>query len=650
MASGALASLAEQTGRTELLPELARPAPEPLPQPAPAVAALFNEARSQADRSPVSAARTIEKALKQAPDDVACLTLAVMIFTLSGKRARAEYFGRRGAALAPSVPAVHINLGNCLRDQQKYEEALACYRTALELAPQLIQTIFNLAQCLSQLNRPAEARDFYLQALSVKATTVPEKICQASALLTLDRLAEAERLLDSLLSEAPSHAQALMDLASVYRRTRRHEQAEALLDRLRAEQPGNALVLTNISGLYHEMHRYDDALAAARKAHALHPQEPGAMLAIANACSALGLLAEAERFALDAGARGRGRPLGTLALIHEQQGRYDEAIAIMEAVCAQEPEKGWPHFTLALALLRRGDFQRGWRELEWRWKWDQNPEIPRHQDKPVWTLQARKGKVLLWSEQGLGDSLQFLRYVPKLIEAGFQPIVEIQPPLARLARASLPCPVVARGETLPPFDYQIPFLSLPLALGTTDLSIPSPGPYLKAVAGAPPQWHKDDRLTVGLCWAGNPKHGRDNFRSLSLKQLAPLFDLDGVRFISVQKSLRAEDERDLAEFGARLETGWIGSCSDFAESAALIDCLDLVISVDTAIVHLAGGLGKRTWLMLPFCPDWRWLTGRDDSIWYESARLFRQDSQGGWEPVLRRIADEVKLLARTRAI
>jgi len=657
LAQDVLASLAERTGRTDLLPELAAPTGEPVPPPAPAVAALFDDAKRQAEqgRSMASAARTLEKALNKAPDDVACLILAVMIFTLSGNRTRAEFFGRRAVSLAPRVTAAHINLGNCLRDQQKYEEALACYKAALDLAPGMIQTLFNLAQCLSQLNRLDEADEFYLRTLASPAATLAEKTCHASALLRLDRLDQAEALLDRILQEAPAHGQALIDLASVYRRTRRHARAEELLNRVRDAQPSNQLVHVNLSGLYNEMHRYAEGLEAARKAYAINPREPGCITAMASSLSALGELGEAERYAREAMAVRRGRPVGILAVILEQQGRFDEAIGILRQIMAEDPEKGWAHFTLALSLLRRGKFEEGWRELEWRWKWEQNLEVPRGQHRPQWSKTARKGStVLVWTEQGLGDSLQCLRFVPKLLEAGFKPVVEIQKPLLSLARQTLACPVVAQDDPLPDFDYQIPFMSLPFAFNTAEGNIPATNAYLKADKAATEVWRDrlapDGRLLVGVTWAGNPRHGRDRFRSIPLERLTPLLELDDVRFVSLQRDLREGDEAVLAKLGGTLETQWIGECEDFAQTAALMSNLDLVIGVDSAVIHAAGGLGVATWLLLPFCPDWRWLTGREDSVWYDSLRLFRQSAHGDWQTPIDFVVDKMRRLAAERVI
>ena len=647
-AGEALASLAEQNGRTELVAELSPSVAEPMPPPDPAVAMLFEQAKRQVDQghSLSAAVRTIEKALKKAPDDVACLALAVMAFSLSGKQSRAEFFVRRAIALAPRIAGLHASLGNCLLEQRKYEEALASYRMAFDISPTIIQVRYNLAQCLTLMNRPKEAWEFYLLTVSQPPATLAEKICQASSLLVLNRLQEAEELLDQILAEAPAQEQALVDLIVLYRRTRRHTLAEELLLRVGKKRPSDAWVYRELSIVYLETRRPAEALEAARRAHAL---KPTAFMALAGALSALGKLTEAEHYAREALSHQHGRRHGEIAMlmvILEQLGRFDEALSLAERLVAEDPEKGWPHYALSLALLRFGDFDRGWREHEWRWKWEQNQNIPRDQGKPQWSAQARKGSsVLIWAEQGFGDSIQCLRYIPELIEAGFKPIVEIQTQLTTLARATLSCPVVSQGDPLPAFDTQIPFMSIPYALSATPETIPSRRSYLKTDPAKTAVWRErlapDGRLLVGLQWAGSPMHGNDRFRSIPFEKARPLLDIDAVRFVSLQKAVR-KDEALLAERTGRLETQWIDDCADFADSAALVANLDLVIGVDSAVIHLAGALGIPGWVLLAFCSDWRWLLGREDSIWYESLRLFRQPAHDDWASALRQVEDALR--------
>lgn len=651
---GVLTALAAESGRSDILDEMRRPA-DPMPPPAPEVAPFFAEAlrHTESGGNLAKAARTLEKALQMAPEDVACLGLGIMIQTMRGNRALAEAYGRRAVALAPRVAALHINLGNCLRDQRKYEEALSCYGEALVLAPEIIQTRFNVAQCLGQLDRRDEAETAWRAVAALPAETLPARICRGAALVALDRLAEAEPLLLGILDESPSHGLTKMELATVYRRTRRYEKAEDLLLDIVRGEPDNWGAYLQLSGVYHDMSRFADAEKAARQAMKRNPDDPNVLIVFANALSDNGNLQEAERLARQALSMEPGEGLAShrhvLGMILERQGRYDEAGVIFEAVAAAEPDKGWAPVTLAFHLLRQGDFARGWEAHERRWEWEQNPEPPRTYPQPQWTRAARRNsRVLIWAEQGLGDTVQFMRFVTQIADLGYRPILEVAAPLKALTARMFGFPTFARGETVPEFDYHIPFLSACHALGVTMDTIPGRTGYLRAEEDGVAKWR--DRLRpagemlIGLSWAGNPMHANDMRRSIPLDLLAPLFAVEGVRFVSLQKDVRDRDQPALARFAGRLDSRLIEESRDLDDSTGLIANLDLVISIDGGAAHLAAAMGKPVWMLLPFCPDWRWLTEREDSIWYESVRLFRQPAPADWAPVLSRVETDLRAL------
>jgi len=654
MLRGLLMTLAEGASRSDVLDEM-RPPADPMPPPGPEVAALFAEAQGLfGSGQTAKAARSIEKALKKAPTDVACLALAVMIQTIRGDRQAAEAHGRRAVSLSPRVAALHVNLGNCLRDQGKYEEALGYYGQALALAPNVIQARFNLAQCLGQLNRRDEAKEVWRAVAALEADTLPERLCRAMALLALARLPEAEPLLQQILTEAPAHTVAKMEMASVYRRTRRQDQAELLLAEVTEAEPDNWTAHMLLTGLFNDMGRFADAQKMARRAMELNPNDPNVLIVAANTLSNGGELREAEALARKALARepgtGQASHRHVLGVILERQGRYAEAGQIFETVAADEPEEGWARLTLAFHLLRQGDFKQGWSEHEWRWRWEQSQEAPRDYAQPRWTRAARKNsRVLVWAEQGLGDSVQFVRFVGELASLGYQPIVEVQAPLKTLIASNLPFPIFAYGEAAPAFDYQIPFLSLPYALSVEPGTIPGRGGYLTAPTDQAAKWKErlqpDGRRVVGLSWSGNPLHRNDLRRSIALERLTPLLAVDGIRFVSLQKHLRQDDSDVLSGLGDRIDSRLIEQSEDYADSAGLLANLDLVVSIDGGVAHLAAAMGKPVWMLLPFCPDWRWLTGREDSIWYQSMRLFRQPAPDDWGSVLQRLEGELRRFA-----
>jgi len=326
-----------------------------------------------------------------------------------------------------------------------------------------------------------------------------------------------------------------------------------------------------------------------------------------------------------------------LGVALHDQGRFDEALQSYDEAARIKPDFVDARWNRAFLLLTKGRFAEGWSEHEWRWRRKQQP--PRSFPEPLWKGEAAAGRtILLHFEQGIGDTLQFMRYAPIVAAGGARVLLQVQRPLARLVRGSVGrgIEVLADGDVLPPFDLHSPLLSLPLACGTADIdSVPAQVPYVTADAASVARWRErigtHDGLKVGLVWAGNPQHKNDRNRSVAIELLAQLLDAPGVHWYSLQVGERSADL-------ARLPSGNIvnlaDGLTDFAETAAAISALDLVISVDTAAAHLAGALGKPVWLLVPFTPDWRWLLGRADSPWYPTARLFRQPARGDWERVV----------------
>jgi hypothetical protein len=334
-------------------------------------------------------------------------------------------------------------------------------------------------------------------------------------------------------------------------------------------------------------------------------------------------------------------------------GRSAEADASFREALRLQPDQADAHANRGMALLLAGQFEEGWREFEWRWKTAFMATRARNFAAPLWNGEAIGDRVLLLhAEQGLGDTLQFCRYAP-LITGGARVVLEVQASLVRLlSRLPGVAQIVARGESLPPFDLHCPLLSLPRAFGTTLETIPAATPYLAADPAEATLWRKRlaslPGLRVGLVWAGGPRTpvpkliAIDMRRSLTLKTLAPLAEVSGVSFVSLQKSSPAAQAANpppgmaLADFSVELH--------DFAATAALIEALDLVISVDTSVVHLAGALGKPVWLLNRFDNCWRWMLKREDSPWYPTLRQFRQPSAGDWSSVISAVKDALQHL------
>ena len=336
-------------------------------------------------------------------------------------------------------------------------------------------------------------------------------------------------------------------------------------------------------------------------------------------------------------------------------GRPAEALASFQLALKLKSDYPEVHWHQALTYLQMGDMAQGWPKYEWRWK--RKRARPRLFQQPLWDGGSLEGKtILLWCEQGLGDNLQFIRYVPMVKRLGAKVIVECRTELMSLiSSCSGIDELVPERSELPPFDVQLPLMSLPGIFGTTLTTIPADEPYLSADPARVEAWHKEingdsksaDKLKIGIAWQGNPKHRWDRHRSFAPDYFQTMSRMKGVELFSLQKGPHEQISElcrrpSLVDLGSRLQ--------DFADSAAVMQSLDLVITCDSAPAHLAGALGLLVWVALSTMSDWRWLIRRDDSPWYPTMRLFRQKRLGDWDYVFSRLNEEVQHLVRSRRL
>ena len=425
----------------------------------------------------------------------------------------------------------------------------------------------------------------------------------------------------------------------------RFDEALASYERLAALAPGSPEVLNNRGNTLLALRRPADALASYDAALALTPGEPlahnnrgNALLDLNRAQEALASFDRALALKADYADALVNRGNALQALL-----RNDEALASFERALLLDPDLADAHWNKGLLHLLLGDFERGWPGYEWRLRRAATPA--RDFKRPQWRGEDIRGKtILLHAEQGFGDSIQFLRYVPMVAQRGAKIILELPDALVLLVAAlDGVTAIVNRDQPRSHFDLHCPLMNLPLAFGTTLATIPPPGDVLRVPAERLDIWraHLPRNATprVGIVWSGKPTHGNDHHRSIALAQLAPLLQTPGLEFVSLQREVRAADAATLAKFPIpRLEE----HLTDFADTAAAIAQLDLVIAVDTAVAHLAGTLSKPVWILLPQVPDWRWLMDRDDSPWYPTARLFRQPKTGDWASVIARLQQELR--------
>jgi len=529
----------------------------------------------------------------------------------------------RAIELNPANAAARSNRGLALQGLKRLDEALDSYDQAIALKPDYAEAYSNRGNVLKDLKRLDEALDSYDRALRLKPDYAEVHNNRGFALQDLERLDEALDSYDRAIELKPDYAEAFSNR-------------------------GNAL-----KGLL----RLDEALDSYDRAIALNPDDPEAHYSLGLALQEAGRLNEA----LDSYNRAlrldpeyveahcnRGLALKGLKRLDEAMDSYQRALEL-------RPDFADGRLNLSLCRLLMGDYARGWEGFEWRW---QSERIGRQLGKKrsftqqLWLgAESLNGKtILLHSDQGLGDALQFCRYARLASDLGARVILEVPGPLAALLRnLAGVAQLVERGAALPEFDYHCPLLSLPLAFRTDVNTIPSPDGYISSDPGRVAAWRvklgESTRLRVGLAWSGSARHQNDRNRSIALDDIVERLPRQ-FQYVILQTEVRDADaatlaaHADIAHFGEQLH--------DFTDTAALCELVDVVVSVDTSVAHLAGAMGRPAWILLPFIPDWRWLLDREDSVWYSSARLFRQEQAGDWAGVIDRIRAE--LLRQERAL
>ncbi|MBS0640450.1 MAG: tetratricopeptide repeat-containing glycosyltransferase family protein [Acetobacteraceae bacterium] len=427
------------------------------------------------------------------------------------------------------------------------------------------------------------------------------------------QLAEAERLLGYLLSVTPNLPDALHLSGVVAFRLGRPAEALDKMERAISLAVDPSLYLRNICEVYRVMGRLDDALAAAERAAALRPSDP--------VC------------------------LHNLAVVHNERLEPEQAIAVAERALLMAPDLAGAHFAMAESLLILGRMERGWAEYEWRFRVPSGQNSMPKTGKPDWDGSAfSDAHLLLVADQGFGDVIQFARYIPWVAERcpnyAIACAAELVPVLRQLAPAER---LFQRWEQCPSFRMICALSGLPRLHGTRLETIPAAVPYLRAEPARVAAWRERlDRLAppglarVGIVWAGRPTHANDRRRSVTLGQFAPVAAVPGVALVSLQKGPPTSQaggyfgRAPLINIGAEVQ--------DYDDTMALLECLDLVLTVDTSVAHLAAAMGKPVWIMLAYAPDWRWLLDRSDSPWYPTVRLFRQSVHSHWNDVFARVA------------
>ena len=463
-------------------------------------------------------------------------------------------------------------------------------------------------------------------------------------------LQEAEYIYRRITREQPNNARVCFGLAFVLQGKGSADEAITWYQKALKLNPQFVDALYNLGSTYHQKGQLDEAVGYYEKALQLNPQLAMAYNNLGSILQQKGRFDEAIGLYQKALQHNPGlvSAYNNLGLAFQEKGQFEEAMGCYRKALSLQPEHPTVHFNIGVLLLMHGDYEKGWQEYEWRRK----ARDYRRRDftRPLWDGSGVSGRtILLYSEkgfEGFGDTIQFIRYAPLLAERGAKVVVECQKELTSLIRnVEGVTQVVSYGERVPEFDLHCPYLSLPAVFKATIGSIPSKTAYITADPGLAQKWR--DRigqdisgLKIGLVWAGNLSHPRSQYRSCSLDQFSPFAQLDDITIYSLQKGETATMAKN-PPAGMRV-VDYTEDFNDFSDAAALMENLDLVISVDTAAAHLAGALGKPVWTLLPFVPEWRWLLDREDSPWYPTMRIFRQPSPGDWKSVISRVADELR--------
>jgi tetratricopeptide (TPR) repeat protein len=527
-----------------------------------------------------------------------------------GDQIRAEEAYRRAISARPTYAAAHSNLGNLLREMGHLDDALSFHLRAVELNQEVASYHFNLANVLKDLNELDSALKSYDHALQIQPLYLAALENKGGVLMDLGHFEDALASYQQVIALQPTDSKGYSNRGGALVALRRFDEAIQCFERAIEIDPADSQAYMNGGIALIGAGRLDAAIDSLTRAVSINPR-------YAEAHSNLGLaLKAAKQFS-------------------EAVDQFDRAIGI-------QPELAEAHWNKGLTKLLLGDLQSGWRSYEWRWKTKNYLRSARDFAQPLWLGQASlAGKtILVHSEQGLGDTIQFCRYLPFLAAQGARVVFELPRGLLVLLQNLQGIDrLIVQGEPLPETDFHCPLLSLPLAFETTLATIPSARKYLEPDPSRLTMWSgrlgQKTRPRIGLVWSGNSRHSNNHNRSIPLTSVLCHLPKQ-LDYVSLQRELTDADQRlldlhpEIRHFGSGLQ--------DFADTAALCALVDLVISVDTSVAHLSGALGRPTWVLLPYLPDWRWLLDREDSPWYPSVKLYRQASAGDWGSTLLRVA------------
>ena len=564
---------------------------------------------------PDKAEEAFQKAVEVEPSKARYQNELGVAQAMQGKLDAAILTFSRAIDAEPSDALGYYNLGYAYERSRRWDGAIAAYQKAIAIRPQYPQALNNLTHVLRQAGRTAEAIEAGQKAIALQPNFFEAHLNLGNALLQQGMAGQAISIYQQAIALRPASPEAYNNLANALNQAGQTAEAIEYYKKAVALRPDFAGALTNLANLQEEAGDFDAALASLNRALALQPGN-------AHIYNML------------------GNTLGS-------QGRLDEAIDAFRRAIELDPQYMPPRLNLAHACLAKGDLTNGFRGYEFRPQ--RSAAFDSQSPAPLWSGQDLNGQqILLRVEQGRGDIIQFARYVPMVRQRGGRPLMQVPRSLVDLLRGQCEIEqVVGHDEPMPSADVQYPLLSLPNLFQTRLETIPAKVPYLSADPALTEDFAKridPHSFNVGLNWAGSALP--DRRRSFPLAALAPLAEIEGVRFHSLQKGPEA-NEAFHPPYGMEL-SNLLAEFEDFAHTAALMANMDLIITCDTSVAHLAGAMGLQTWILLPFASDWRWLRNRSDSPWYPTARLFRQPKTGDWTSVIAEVEGALRDAARQK--
>jgi tetratricopeptide (TPR) repeat protein len=585
--------------------------------------------------------------LKDHPDQAEALCFLGILNVQKGNFEPAKVFLQQAVNLIPDYALAHYNLGFLFQQQDKFDEALASYEQTILIQPDFAKTYNNKGIIFQKLGRLNEAMESFKHAVKLQHDYFEAHYNLGNVFQEQGIFDEALSCYEEALALNPDHIEAYFQKGFVLQELGRYEEAYNCFKKVLVIKHDDIDTLNNLGFVLMELGRYEESGENLKKAISIKPDFAGAYNNLGLTLQAQGRLSEAaasyeKAISLKPGYADAYSNLGTAL---KAQGMFEQALIQYEKAVSLVPDFADAHFNKSVILLLKGRFNEGWAEYEWRLR--MKGRRPRSFAQPRWDGASLKGKtILVYDEQGYGDTFQFLRYLPLIKAKGGYIIFECHKKHYRklLQRIKWIDKIIEWSrEPSVQFDVHVPLASLPKIFNTTLSTIPADVPYITAEPALVEKWKakmsSDSHFKIGIVWAGSTGHKEDRARSCSLADLLALTKVKGISLYSLQKGNRAEQalEPPVGMNIINLDM----ELNDFADTAAVIENLDLVVSVDTAVAHLAGALARPVWTLLPFVPDWRWLLEREDSPWYPTMRLFRQPKPYNWKAVMERVAGEL---------